>query len=202
MAFLLLQRGRFVLHASAVQVKASAIALAGASGSGKSSLAAALTRMGHGFIVDDVCALNMSASPVRIYPGFPQLKLSLEAAQVLDISPDELTPFEDQEVEQIYCLASNYHSPLDSLPLGGIYILNHQPENGLQHLEAREAVLELIRHSLPTRYHRPDDPSHFLQCVRLANEVPIYRLGRPASVTQLPELARQVEAHVLGEIRT
>ena len=47
-----------VLHASCIDVGGTAIAFAGLSGAGKSTLAAALATAGHGFIADEVAAVD------------------------------------------------------------------------------------------------------------------------------------------------
>jgi hypothetical protein len=46
------------LHGAAVAVHGGALLLLGPSGSGKSSLAAALANVGHGFLADDACAVD------------------------------------------------------------------------------------------------------------------------------------------------
>jgi hypothetical protein len=57
---LLHQRGVFPLHASCIELDGLAVAIAGASGRGKSTLAAALVRRGATLFSDDICALRLS----------------------------------------------------------------------------------------------------------------------------------------------
>ena len=68
---LLHQREHIVLHASAVRVGAKAVLFCGASGAGKSTIAAALG--GHGFplVTDDVCAVALDGEkgPVVLPDG-------------------------------------------------------------------------------------------------------------------------------------
>ena len=52
------QRGRTVLHASAVSVNNSAVAIMGASGAGKSTIASWLYQKGHTLLCDDCLALE------------------------------------------------------------------------------------------------------------------------------------------------
>lgn len=62
-------QGLEVFHASAVATEAGVIALAGRSGAGKSSLATALLCEGATFFVDDVLAIELTASGVTAFPG-------------------------------------------------------------------------------------------------------------------------------------
>lgn len=41
--------------------------------------------------------------------------------------------------------------------------------------------------------------THFRECVRLVNRVPVYLLERPPSVDMLPDVAQAVEKHILCE---
>ncbi|HWA54314.1 MAG TPA: hypothetical protein VG816_09105 [Solirubrobacterales bacterium] len=63
-------QGLEVLHASAVAVDGDAIAFAGLSGSGKTSLALDLCRHGAEFLADDVIALELGEQ-LLVHPGAP-----------------------------------------------------------------------------------------------------------------------------------
>jgi hypothetical protein len=70
------QRGLLPLHASAVAADAGAIAFLGASGAGKSSMAAFLGRRGYRIVADDICLIDPAASRERrVVPVAPWLKL-------------------------------------------------------------------------------------------------------------------------------
>ncbi len=76
--------GRLVLHASAVHVPGvGAIAFAGATGRGKSSLAAALARRGCPVITDDCLVLDESTAGPTAAPGYPGLRLWRDMARTL-----------------------------------------------------------------------------------------------------------------------
>jgi hypothetical protein len=62
-------RGLHVIHASAVSLGDTAIALAGASGAGKSRLAAELARAGHPMLAEDVLALRLAEGGPIAEPG-------------------------------------------------------------------------------------------------------------------------------------
>ena len=73
---LLQQRGLLTLHAAAVATEAGAVLLLGTSGSGKSSLAAALGERGYPLLADDVTGvvLDTGQRPVAL-PAFARQRL-------------------------------------------------------------------------------------------------------------------------------
>ena len=83
LAVLLRQRGLLVLHASGVSLKDGAALFSGASGSGKSSLAAVFHQRGHQVAADDVVALEVKQDTSLVLPAIPQLKLWPDTATAL-----------------------------------------------------------------------------------------------------------------------
>jgi len=69
------QRGVFPLHGSCVRVGSHAVIFSGDSGTGKSTLAAAMVRRGHTFVSDDVCVLERQEGAWVVRPAFPRVKL-------------------------------------------------------------------------------------------------------------------------------
>lgn len=83
------RRGILPLHAACVQVGDGAVALAGASGMGKSTLAAAFIRRGYRILSDDVTALEVDGdSRVLVRPSLPRLKLCPDAMDRFVMSAD------------------------------------------------------------------------------------------------------------------
>ena len=79
---LLQQRGVITFHASAIETDSGAVLFAGRSGSGKSSLLAALVERGYPMLADDVAGVVLDAGghPMAL-SAFPQMRLW---ADVLD----------------------------------------------------------------------------------------------------------------------
>jgi hypothetical protein len=77
-------RGYEALHAAAVQMPAGIVAVVGASGTGKSTLAAELVRRGHGLIGDDVLVVGRAADGVVAFPGGAHLSLAPGSDEDLD----------------------------------------------------------------------------------------------------------------------
>jgi hypothetical protein len=194
-AFLLLQRGYFVLHASAASVAGRATAFLGMPGAGKSSLVAALQQLGHTILVDDVTAVDLYTNPVSVIPAFPQIKLDLEAAKSQGIDPETLIPLDDLEEKRGFRFAESFQE--SNRPLSKIYILTDQGDQIFQRLTPQEAIVELIRNSYPTRFAQAGSASHFHQCVELVKQVPVFRLKRSPTLDTLPEFAALLADHIL-----
>ncbi len=198
MAVLLYQRGLLVLHASVVNINGCAVAFLGKSGAGKSSTAAALLARGHEIVADDVAAINMGANPATVFPGFPQIKLSTEAAVSLGYDAESLLLLHPLEEKRGYRITQRFsQSPL---LLKRIYVLAEAALN-IEPIRPQEAVIELVRHSRPTTLFHSGGAPHFLQCASLVKELTIYRLQRPRSLSLLPDLAQLVEEHVARDLQ-
>lgn len=70
-----LMRGYEGLHAAAVQTPDGVVALAGPSGTGKSTLALELVSRGYPLFADDVLAFAADASPALAYPATPHMNV-------------------------------------------------------------------------------------------------------------------------------
>lgn len=195
MSILLYQRGFLVLHASAIHVNGNVIAFLGAQGSGKSSLAAAFHLKSYDFVTDDVTAVEIKNHSAIVFPGFPQIKLSVESANALGTEIATLIPLNELEDKREYGLNGGFLK--DPLPLNRIYVLTKDTINKIERLTTRDAVIELVRHSLPTRWAQNDNKEHFLKCIQLANQIQVYNLKQSFSLPTPLEQACLIEEHIL-----
>lgn len=84
--FAALLQGLEVFHASAVEIDGRAIAISGASGLGKSTLALELHRSGAGFLTDDVLAVEVRDDAVLAHAGVAMAKVRrATAAGMLEV---------------------------------------------------------------------------------------------------------------------
>jgi dephospho-CoA kinase len=76
LALLVYLKGMLPLHASCVAIGSQTIALAGESGSGKSSVTMALLERGHHMLADDISAIDIGADggPI-VFPSWPDVEL-------------------------------------------------------------------------------------------------------------------------------
>jgi hypothetical protein len=195
MALLLYQRGLMVLHASSLNINGAAVAFLGTPGSGKSSIAAALHKNGHEIITDDVSAIDFKGGKFRVFPGYPQIKLSDDVARSLGYDIKSSIKLDSQEEKRGYRVNSRLiETPVE---LRQIYVLTKASPQGIERITHHEALIEIIRHSYPTRFAQSEDPEHFLKCVNLVNNLPLYRLNRSSSLQVLPKLAQLVEKNLI-----
>jgi energy-coupling factor transporter ATP-binding protein EcfA2 len=195
MALLLYQRELLVLHASALNINGTAVAFLGNPGSGKSSIAAALHKIGHEIITDDVSAIDFKGDKYRVFPGYPQIKLSDDVARSLGFDINSSIKLDRQEEKRGYRVNSGLNeTPIE---LRQIFILTKASSQGIERITHHEGLIELIRHSYPTRFAHSEDPEHFIKCVNLVNTLPLYRLNRSSSLQVLPKLAQLVENNLI-----
>jgi len=153
LAVLLGQRGRLLLHASAVSVDGGAALFLGEAGRGKSTTAAALHARGHALATDDVAVLQAGEEGRRpvLFPGFPQLKLWPEALASLGEDPEGLPRCNPLLEKRARPAARGFSSA--ALPVERIYVLEEGEGEGgaaaqeIVPLGPREALAELLRHT-------------------------------------------------------
>jgi hypothetical protein len=162
------------LHASAVSVDGSVIAVAGESGNGKSTLAAYLDGAeGYGWrrVADDTLPVSLGPDGLLALPHFPQLKLS-PAGQYPVAAPSRL-------------------------PLAAVCVI--APPNGedsvsLRPLGQRQAVQALIRHTVAARlFTSPLLAAQLGFCASAAARVPVWRLAYPHRQDALPRVRDAID---------
>lgn len=192
---LLHQRGRIVLHASSVLINGQAVAFVGNKGFGKSTLAAAMYRLGYAVLGDDVAAIELreGAGPF-LYPAYPHLNVWPHAARFLGDDPDRLRPLHKAGVKRSLPVEQSF--PDGAVPLRAIYLLDFGPEISSQPLKGVEAFAQLVPHCYAARYfsEMEDIPQRLMaSCGELIREVPIHRLTRRDAVGDAFESAHQIE---------
>ncbi len=192
-AALLHQRGRFLLHASAVSVAGRTVALLGEAGAGKSTLAAALVRRGHGLLADDVAALAPSADRgFAVLPAYPQIKLWPEAAVALGLAPRRLPRARPGLEKRLWRVGARFVARAQALARA--YVLEPGGAPPIRPLSPADALLALIRHSYGLRtLQGARRAAHFAECAAVARQVPIRRLTTAGDFSSLAGLVRAVE---------
>jgi hypothetical protein len=88
----------------------------------------------------------------------------------------------------------------EPLPLQRIYQLDPQDQIAISPLSAYDALVTIMRESLPTMVKGSQSSEEFLRCTQLIKAVPFHRLQRSSNLASLPDLAALVEAHSLKSI--
>lgn len=203
LAALCFQRGRLPLHAGVVEVDGRALVLAGESGVGKSTLAAALVRRGHRLLSDDLCLLDTDgASGPLIQPAFPRLRLWQQAANHLRIDTtgmDRVRP--DIEKHPIPVSQADFHQgALPPALVANMRFLEYPQRVTLTRLD-QTAVMCCYK-----LIYRPRlglamgfQSLYFKGLASLAKHSPVFDLVRPRRFDMLDATADRLMALTRGE---
>jgi hypothetical protein len=195
---LLHQRDELALHASAVAIDGAAVAFAGASGLGKSTIASALTLHGHPLLADDVCRVQFDAAAPMVLPGPPRLRLWPDIALALGKAPEQLATARANHPKRL--LTDIVREPV-ARPLRVIIRLGFDPRlaaPSLEPLHGAAALMPIDELVYRTRLgrHLGRNAGIFTKLMRLGDVVSVFRLLRPEGPPDLPRLVALVEEAV------
>ena len=190
------------LHASVVVVGKQAIAILGAKGMGKSTLAAAFSQQGFTILSDDIAALAETQEGFFVQPGYPRLRLTRQAANTLNGTSntlDHIFPSYERAFNKYYFnLSRNGREfPQYPHPLKAIYLLQARDrqiqEPFITPFPAAAGLMTLVQHTsanqMLTRTQRADE---FKVLGRLAARVPLRVVHRPDSLSTLPQVCELI----------
>jgi len=116
------QRGYLPLHASSLLVDGRAIAIGAHSHSGKSVIAAALTRRGCPLVADDMMVLDWSGNRPMVLPGYQKLRLWKDACDQFDLTRNIVA--NAHFVPGKFVLDTTASRPDAPVPLADLFILS------------------------------------------------------------------------------
>lgn len=146
------QRGWLPLHACCVEIGGRAVAFAGPSGMGKSTLATSFVRRGYRLLADDVTVIDVHAPEgPAVIPAFARIKLWRDTLDALKISTDALTPCRNRMEKFQLPVDAQFQSA--SLPLAAIHLLDRVPDARLADLSPL-AGLQAVEVLLGAVYRR------------------------------------------------
>lgn len=208
MAALLHQRGYLPIHANVVALGGDQVAgFAGASGAGKSSLAAWLEARGHRVLADDLCAIRLRENgTAEAYEGIPRMKLWRDTLTAFGRDSEGLEPVSsDLDKYHIASQRSSEEGSLAPLDLRRIYLLDRSAEgDGLTieqvfGAEAASGVLDnTFRWQLGQMIQAPR--AQFDQCLALARHAAVFRIKRRWGMEWFEEEALAIEQHLAAPI--
>ena len=192
------QRGLLPLHASAIAGPQGAVAFLGASGAGKSSIAAFLSRRGHRVLADDICLVDPAAPrDQRVLPVAPWLKLWSTTLDAMGESNRELPRVFSDDEKYRYSLQQHEAST----PLAEIILLERAEDQSAASFErlapvhALHAVLDLTYQSWLVRAMGRTE-QYFLRCGQALDGVRVTRMRRPWSFDAMENTLLVLEAHL------
>ncbi len=195
--------GFMPIHASAVAYGGKVFAFTGPSGSGKSSLIAALGRLGLPMFCDDTLVLDLS-NPDRIIclPGHKRLKLTPEAIELTGAERAERVA---QDLDKYYAHAHS-GDVTTPLPLAALLFLEQGSPALIEPLSGSERFVrthdEHYTAELFAAARRFDRQEQFEHRARLARRIPMARLVRPWDAGRFDEgvaLAAQYVTNSRGD---
>lgn len=193
MAALLHQRRRLTVHANCLETPdGKAVAFAGDSGAGKSSLAAMAAASGWAVMGDDLLALDPHA---KVHPGVLRLKLWRDDLALLGLEPDGL--------RKVASDLDKFHVPLPPVrggarTLSRLYVLE-RGALGFERLEGVAAATALLANLYRFgvgQEVRGETGDQFTEALALADKIDIWRFSRPDDRAALPDHFAALATHL------
>ena len=172
-------QGREVLHASAVRSPDGLIALCARSGTGKSTIACALSERGHLLWADDAVCFELTPDRVEALPVPFTLRLRPASADF----------FGDAD--------TGIHSPAARERLARVFVLERSEAAApqVERLAAAPAFREVLTHGYCFSMHdRTRNAAMVSNYLELVDRVPVFRARFPAGLDRLEELLDAIEA--------
>jgi len=188
---LLHQRGVFALRASCVELGGVAIAIAGSSASGKSTLAAALIHRGAKLISDDMCALQLPEGlPILAVQGGTGLRLWPDSRALFQ-GRHEWVPIRPGHAKQVARLHAAELGPYRLAAIIRLAPDRGDVRPGMRRLHGPAAVAPISEVACHLSLGRALGRGQFLfrDVMRLADEVPIYELQRQPHLDRIEDAA-------------
>jgi hypothetical protein len=165
-------QGAVLLHAAAVAIGGKAILFAGDSGSGKSTIAAILHRLGYRVLSDDVTEVAdgealASLAAIRLWPDVVEALYGPAGA-----FPDRAPSWEKKMVAV---------APADSCPIGAILFLEERADSPrIERLAPRDGWQRLMADTYTSRLPDPRMARRiFEQTSALADRIPMFAFSPP-----------------------
>lgn len=175
-------QGQIAIHANVVSLDGVAIAFAGCSGRGKSTLTAYCANRGASFVTDDVLVVNRAG---QVCPGNPRIKLFPHTGESFGLNASESTPYKiHYSLDQLGAISQK-----QPLPLGAIYLLEESSDRiYTEQLSPSQAMLDLLVHSYHVTEVMLDKSELFYAYTNLVAQVPVRKLFYPRTFNSLPKL--------------
>jgi hypothetical protein len=199
-AFLLALGGRYVLHGSAVEAAAGALAIVGPSGVGKSTVAALCCAAGARLLSDDVLPLDLIDPPVLV-GGWPELRLRPGASSVVDLYP--IRPATRATPDGRLAVRSREDVP-DRARVAAVVVprpSRSAPEVVVARVRPLDAVFLLLASDRIEHWLHPGQQRRsFEAAAQLARAVPVFTADIPWGPPFDPAVGQALLARLVGEV--
>jgi hypothetical protein len=174
-----MMRGFELLHASAVTLAGQVLAVVGATGAGKTSIAIELVDRGACLFADDVIALRHEPAGICIYPGPPVMNVPDAAHERAASWATPIASFSDQE-ETWMAVDRTVEEPAS---LSAVVVLDRAASNGLAIRRLPSSPLSLMRWAWGLASTGARGRRSFETFADLAESVPAYHLSAHPEVS-------------------
>lgn len=196
------RRGGLVFHASAVEVSGGAVAFIGASGRGKSTLAAALAVAGCRVLTDDGLVLQQTAGCVEVLPSHPSIRLWEDSQEALVDAQAPRAPALEFTTKARFLAGGDFSFCDQPRVLTRAYFLGEgtAEQVRIEAMTATEALAGWMSHVfLLDVEDRSILASQFHQVSQLARSPVHFRLDYPRRFDDLAALREAVLEHASAE---
>jgi hypothetical protein len=195
------RRGMTLLHGSAVANETVALGILGPKGTGKSTLALRLGRLGWRMMTDDMLGLSLDHNGVRAWPTFPQVRLWPRDAELLLGTIDGLERFHPDYEKLRVALAPDQFE-IEPKPLVALYL----PERAsgvttplVRPLTAADATVRLVGNAFAPYLNNPTRQAGVLtKMAAIRRSVGVFRLMTPADPSSTEAAAHALSEHATG----
>ncbi len=193
---LLHQKGFLVLHGSAIKTGDLCICLAGATGTGKSTIAGAFMKRGYRLLTDDICPVTTkNGGAPFVLPAYPVLKLWFNSLHKLGEDPKAYYPVRPTLKKYGMPVIDHFHDK--PLLLTHIYVINTSNRDGVE-LTPVEGFHKLsVLNNQTYRFHYIKGlgvhKSHFKHCTNLGKVVKMSHITRPQIPFMTDEIVDVIE---------
>lgn len=197
-------RRRLVLHASALVMDGKAICIAARSGTGKSTLAAALRETGAGFLTDDLTSIAGAPINLEVEAGPPHVRMWPDTQVWARLPPSLFRLLMEGHDKGVMDL----HPVAPVAPLGGVVSLERGDSLALTRLQPADGLIRLVQQTYVYQNYRsmvhdwPPEPWHFVLCAQVARTVPLWSLQVPNGMVHVQEAASMLRRAVADAVIT
>ncbi len=197
-------RGVLCIHANAIETERGVIGIIAPSQTGKTTLTAALAVRSMGMMSDDMMAIHKTTEGLKVFPGWPQVRMWPEVAQhfVRDIETLQRVHhrFEKRIVESGTQNELRFSSK--SGRLKRLYLLDRTDSNDseirIEQLSASESMIVLLQNSMLADAYRSlnVEKDRLDRLASMLESVEIKRITYPSGKEHLVNICKSIEADV------
>lgn len=192
------RQGTLVFHASAVEIDQRAVAFMGASGRGKSTLAASFATNGFRFLTDDGLVVTTTHGHWHVAPNHPSIRLWEDSEQALLGAHAPTAPPVQFTSKPRFLAGSEIVFCDQPRVLHRVYFLGEDTTQRtvFERLKPGDALIELLRHSfLLDIEERQMLAAHFDELSSMVSQPIYFRLDYPRDFEHLPEVRQAIIEH-------